>query len=110
MVGYVYVIEGQRGNKKIRYIGSTILDVYTRFAQHEDGTGAKTTRSMRDKKLIFYLKCNGTTCRSVEYYLKRHRKAMMFMIKKEANDKGYNEFRQWCKLKHINILQLHLVT
>lgn len=104
MVGYVYIIEGIRGSKVIRYVGSTTVDVTTRFAQHEAGIGSKTTRSMKNKRVVFSLKCNGTTnCRRVEYYLKHHRKVILHFLNLGIFHQEYNNFLDWCSTAKITI-------
>jgi putative endonuclease len=70
---FVYVIGSRRGRDCRTYVGWT-LDLDRRLAQHNSGSGAKSTRG-RDWRLL-YAECCATrgAAMSREWHLKRARK------------------------------------
>jgi putative endonuclease len=70
---FVYILGSRRGKDCRTYVGWT-LDLERRLAQHNNGTGAKSTRG-RDWRLL-YAECCATrgAAMSREWHLKRARK------------------------------------
>ena len=73
MPGYVYVLGSRRRRDCRTYVGWT-LDLDRRLEQHNNGTGAKSTRG-RDWVLLYAERCETPPeAMSREWHLKRDRK------------------------------------
>jgi putative endonuclease len=70
---FVYIIGSRRGSDRRTYVGWT-LDLERRLAQHNSGSGARSTRG-RDW-LLLYAECCATRVEAMsrEWHLKRARK------------------------------------
>jgi len=78
MPGFVYVLGSRRQRDCRTYVGWT-LDLERRLLQHNDGSGAKSTRG-RQWMLLYAERCETSAeAMSREWHLKRDRKFRLML-------------------------------
>jgi putative endonuclease len=79
VASFVYVIASERGGNRRTYVGWT-TDLDRRLAQHNDGTGAKSTRGR--KWILLYAERFDTRreAMSREWHLKRDKKLRKMLV------------------------------
>lgn len=71
-MGFVYVLQCQRGPTRTLYVGSTLRPVMARVQEHAAGRGGKYTARFDAVTLVALLEVPRASARSVEMHLKRN--------------------------------------
>lgn len=83
----VYFLQCHRDGKTVIYIGSTTRTVAERLEEHQTKAYAKAYTAKFDHvQLITWIDCDKWFCRSLEYFMKKHRHTVTYICE---------ENRQW---------------
>lgn len=100
--GYVYVIKGKINGRISYYIGSTKRALMIRWHEHAIGESAYT-KTMSNKKLVYFIKLDINRVRSVENHLKKIRRIVYSLVGKKYSSLTEQRFWDWCKKHDVEI-------
>jgi predicted GIY-YIG superfamily endonuclease len=103
-MGFVYILwcTSSHGNKY--YTGSTMRPLEERLREHKTKQ-SKWTSGFDDVKLVLAYEVPNDNTRSVEFYLKKHYRARVDLIKGK-NSIRVDNFHEWLEEHEINAREL----